>query len=94
MLKHYALKEQIQWNLPYLDLYYLGTSIVQTAQIGLVACSLLTMKFGLDESTWREPKGCCLPVRWLVYSTYCNYHLVGRITHFLQPRGGTMNVLW
>ena len=40
-----------------------GTSIVQTAQISHVACSLLTiMKFGLDESTRREPKGCCLPV--------------------------------
>ena len=52
------------------DLYYPGTSIVQTAQIGHVACSLLTiMKFGLDESTRREPKGCCLPVWWLVYST-------------------------
>ena len=39
------------------------TSIVRTAQIGHVACSLLTiMKFGLDESTRREPKGCCLPV--------------------------------
>jgi len=26
----------VQWNLPYLDLYYLDTSIVQTAQISLV----------------------------------------------------------
>ena len=44
-------------------LYYSGTSIVRTAQIGHVACSLLTiMKFGLDESTRKEPKGCCLPV--------------------------------
>ena len=75
----------VQWNLPYPDLYYpdlyypdlyypdlyyLGTSIVRTAQIGHVACSLLTiMKFGLHESTRREPKGCCLPVWWLVYST-------------------------
>ena len=53
----------LQWNLPYPDLYYPGTSIVWTAQIGHVACSLFTiMKFGLDESTRREPKGCCLPV--------------------------------
>ena len=38
-------------------------SAVWTAQIGHVACSLLTiMEFGLDESTRREPKGCCLPV--------------------------------
>ena len=45
----------LQWNLPYLDLYYLGTSIVWTAQIGHVTCSLLTiMTFGLDESTRRE----------------------------------------
>ena len=56
-----------------------GTSIVRTAQIGHVPCSLLTiMKFGLDESTRREPKGCCLPVWWLVYSTTNNYHLVAR----------------
>ena len=69
----------IQWNLPYLDLYYPGTSIVWTAQIGHVACSLLTiMKFGLDKSTRREPKDCCLPVWWLVYSTTNNYHLVAR----------------
>ena len=48
----------------------------QTAQISHMACSLLTiMKF---ESTRREPKGCCLPVRWLVYSTNNNYHLVAR----------------
>ena len=48
-------------------------------QIGHVACSLLTiMKFGLDENTRREPKGCCLPVWWLVYSTTNNYHLVAR----------------
>ena len=69
----------LQWNLPYLDLYYPGTSIVWTAQIGHVACSLLTiMKFGLDESTRRERKGCCLPVWWLVYSTTNNYHLFAR----------------
>jgi len=55
----------------------------RTAQISLVAWSLLTiMKFGLDESTRREPKGCCLPVRWLVYSTYHNYQV---ITHFYSP---------
>ena len=48
-------------------LYYPGTSIVWTAQIGHVACSLLTiMEFGLDKSTRREPKGCCLPVWWLL----------------------------
>ena len=69
----------VQWNLPYLDFYYPGTSIVWTAQIGHVACSLLTiMKFGLDESTRRESKGCYLPVWWLVYSTNNNYHLVAR----------------
>ena len=33
------------------------------------------MKFGLDKSTRREPKGCCLPVWWLVYST--NNYLLG-----------------
>ena len=27
------------------------------------------MKFGLDKSTRREPKGGCLLVWWLVYST-------------------------
>ena len=65
----------IRWNLPYLDLHYPGTSIVQITQISHVACSLLTiMKFGLDESTRRGPKGCCLPVRWLVYSTNNNYN--------------------
>ena len=62
-LKQVMLYMQVQWNLPYPDLYYPGTSIVRTAQIGHVACSLLTiMKFGLDENTRREPKGCCLPV--------------------------------
>ena len=48
---------------------YSGTSLIQTsiiwvppAQISLVAYSLLTIiKFGLDKSTGREPKGCCLP---------------------------------
>ena len=65
----------LQWNLPYPDLYYPGTSIAWTARIGHVACSLLTiLKFGLDESTRREPKGCCLPVWWLNN----NYHLVAR----------------
>ena len=52
-------------------------NFVQTAQIGHVACSLLTtMKFGLDESTRREPKVCCLLVWWLVYATNNSYHLV------------------
>ena len=56
-----------------------------------MACGLLTiMKFGLDEITRREPIDCCLSVRWLVYSTYHNYKV---IANFLQPRGGTMNVL-
>ena len=42
----------VQWNLPYPNLYYPGTSIVWTAQIDHVTCSLLTiMKFGLDKST-------------------------------------------
>ena len=69
----------VQWNFPYPDLYYPGTSIVWTAQIVHVACNLLTIiKFGLDESTRREPKGCCLPVWWLVYSTTNNYHFVAR----------------
>ena len=64
--------------------YYSGTSLIQTsiirtAQIGHAECSLLTIiKFGLDESPRREPKGCCLPVWWLVYSTNNNYHLVAR----------------
>ena len=67
----------VQWNLPFPDLYYPGTSIVRTTQIGHVTCSLLTiMKFGLDESTRREYKGSCLPVWWLVYATNNNYHLV------------------
>ena len=58
-----TLQFELQWNLPYPDLYYPGTSNVRAAQIGHVACSLLTiMKFGLDESTRREPKGCCVPV--------------------------------
>ena len=73
----------IQWNLSKVVNFgpeiYTPLSrhlIVWTAQIGFVACSLL--KFGLDESKRREPKGCCLPVRWLVCSTYHNYHLVAR----------------
>ena len=89
MLHKHIVMLRIHWNLPYPDLYYPllssiilyypGTSIVRTAQIGHVACSLLTvMKFGLDESTRREPKGYCLPVWWLVYSTTNNYHLVAR----------------
>jgi len=42
----------------YPDLYYPGTSIVWTAQISHVVCDLLKiMKFGLDESPRREPKG-------------------------------------
>ena len=54
---------QFELQFPYPDLYYPGTSNVRAAQIGHVACSLLTiMKFGLDESTRREPKGYCLPV--------------------------------
>jgi len=53
-----------------------------------VACSLLTiMKFGLDESTIREPKGCCLPVTWLVHSTYHNYHLVAGNSTFFIAQG-------
>ena len=44
----YFILNTLQWNLSYLDLYYPGTSIVQTAQICHVTCSLLTiMKFGL-----------------------------------------------
>ena len=61
------------WNLPYPDLYYLGTTVVQ---ISYTACSPLTiMKFRLDESTG-EYKGCRLPVRCLLYSMNNNYHLV------------------
>ena len=61
-------QKTLQWNLPYLDLYYLNTSVLWTVQINLVACSLLTiLKFWLDESTRREPIGSCLPARWLVY---------------------------
>ena len=49
----------LQWNLSYLDLNYLNTSIFQTAQISHVPCILLTiMKFCLDEST--RSKGCCV----------------------------------
>ena len=33
--------ETLKWNFPYLDVYYLGTSIVCTAQITCGACSLL-----------------------------------------------------
>ena len=44
-------------------------------QIGLVADN---NEVWLDESTRREPKGCCLPVRWLVCSTYHNHQLVAR----------------
>ena len=59
-----------------------------------MVCSLLTiMESGLDESTRWEPKGCCLPVRWLVYSTNNNYHLVVGDKTFLQPGGVTMNAL-
>ena len=48
----------------------MGTCVVQTAQNSDVAGNLLTiMKFGLDESTRRKPKGGGLPVRWLVYCT-------------------------
>ena len=46
------------------------------------SCLLVIMKFGLDESTRREPKSCCLLVRWLVYSTCHNYQV---ITHFYSP---------
>ena len=96
------LDVHIQWNLPLSGSLLSDTSfirtpplsghfIVPTAQISFVACSLLTiMKFELDESTRRVPKGCCLPVRWPVYSTYLNYQV---ITHFLQPRGGTIYIL-
>ena len=59
----------IQWNLRYPDLYCPDTSIVWTAQIGFVACSLLTiMKFGLDETTRREPV-CLLGDLCLIITT-------------------------
>ena len=81
----------LQWNLPYLDLYYPGTSIVPTAQVGHVACS--SLKFGLDESTRREPKVAVylfggLFILLIITTTW----LVGD-NGFLQPRGMTMNVL-
>ena len=40
----------LQWNLSYPDLY------IQAPPLFL----LTVMKFGLDESTRKEPKGCCL----------------------------------
>ena len=59
----------VHWNLPYLDLYYPGSSVVWTARISLVACSPLTvMKYELDESSRKGPKGCCVPVWWYLRS--------------------------
>ena len=44
----------IQWNLPYPDLFYPGTSVVWTAQINYVVCSLFAvMMFWLHKSTRR-----------------------------------------
>ena len=80
----------LQWNLPYPLSGHLH------CLIGHVACSLLTiMKFGLDESTRREPKGYCLPVWWLVYPTNNNLTTTWLLgdNGFLQARGMTMNVL-
>ena len=36
-------QKSLQWNLSYPDLYYPGTSIVQTAQMSHMACSFLTI---------------------------------------------------
>ena len=69
-------------------------SIVRTAQIGHVACSLLTiMKFGLDKSTRRNLKVAVylfgvLFILLLITTTW----LLGD-NAFLQPRGVTMNAL-
>jgi len=85
---------QVQWNLPYPDLFYPSTSIVWTAQINYVVCSLLAViMFCLDKSTRRQPKGCYLLVGWLVYTTTNCYHWLLVDKAFLQPRGGTMNAL-
>ena len=72
-----------------------GTSLIwpgfitRTAKISHVACSLLTIiKFGLDESTRREPKGCCLFILLIITTTW----LLGDDA-FLQSRRVTMNAL-
>ena len=85
----------LQWNLPYLDLYYPGTSIVRTAQIGHMACSLLTIKeFGLDEST-----GGSLKVDVYLFGGLFVLLIITTTTWllgdngFLQPRGVTMSAL-
>ena len=73
---------------------YPGISIVRTAQIGHKSCSLLTMmKFGLDKSTRREPKGCCLHVWWLVFLLIKTTTWWLDDKGFLHPRGMTMNAL-
>ena len=60
------LIEHTQIILPYLDLYYRAPPLPKLITL------LTIMKFGLDDSRRREPKGCCLSV----YSSKNNYHLV------------------
>ena len=75
-----------QWNLPYPDLFYPDTSIVRTAQIGCMACSLLTiMKFGLDESTRKEPKDCYYLFGGLIILLIITTSWLQVIMHFYSP---------
>ena len=86
----FKLKLLLLWNFFYQDHFYLGTSIVSTAQINCMVCSLQTVNW-LDKSTRRGSKGCCcLLVGWLVYYTTNSYHWLLSDKTFYNPGEGSL----